>query len=441
MRMTVIGTGYLGAVHAACMADIGHEVLGVDSDPRKVELLRQGRPPFYEPGLDELLKDAVRGGRLSFATSLAEAARFADVHFICVGTPQRQDSHHADLRVLHAVVDELAPQLTRDSLIVGKSTVPVGTAAAISERIAGLAPPGIRVEVAWNPEFLREGTAVNDTLTPDRLVVGSDSSAAADVLRGVYQPMVAAGTPFISTDVSTAELVKVSSNAFLATKISFINVISDVCEAVGGDITTLSEALGQDSRIGPSYLTPGIGFGGSCLAKDVRAFVARATELGLADSISLLREVDEYNVRRRRLAVETAKDVLGGSLADQNVAVLGAAFKPDTDDVRDSPALHVAAAIQEQGAYVRVHDPKASENARAMAPSLDYAQSAEKACESADVVLHLTEWRQYRDLDPAALGSIVRRRRLVDGRNALPARRWQEAGWTVRGLGLGRAAS
>lgn len=440
MRMTVIGTGYLGVVHAACMADIGHEVLGVDTDPRKVELLRQGRPPFYEPGLDQLLKDAVRGGRLGFATSLADAATFADVHFVCVGTPQRQDSQHADLSALHAVIDDLVPQLTRDSLIVGKSTVPVGTAAAISERIAGLAPPGVRVEVAWNPEFLREGTAVNDTLTPDRLVVGSDSSAAADLLRGVYQPMVAAGTPFISTDFSTAELVKVSANAFLATKISFINVISDVCEAAGGDIKTLSEALGHDSRIGSSYLTAGIGFGGSCLAKDVRGFVARATELGLGDSIALLREVDEYNVRRRRLAVETTKDVLGGSLAHQNVAVLGAAFKPDTDDVRDSPALHVAAAIQDQGAYVRVHDPKANENARAMAPGLDYAQSAEKACESADVVLHLTEWRQYRDLDPAALGSIVRQRRLVDGRNALPAQRWQDAGWMVRGLGLGRAS-
>lgn len=435
MRMTVIGTGYLGVVHAACMADIGHDVLGIDTDPQKVALLMQGHPPFYEPGLDELLRSSVASGRLRFATSLAQAADFADLHFICVGTPQRPGSQHLELSGVHAVVDGLVPLLRRDSLIVGKSTVPVGTAAAIGCRIAGLAPPGIEVGIAWNPEFLREGRAVQDTLAPDRIVVGTESVAAAELLRIAYQPMLTAGLPFIATDLSTAELVKISANAFLATKISFINAVADVCEAAGGDISTLTEALGHDSRIGQSYLSAGIGFGGSCLAKDLRAFVARADELGAGDSVGLLREVDEYNLRRRSRAVEITADVLGGSLWEQNVAVLGAAFKPDTDDVRDSPALHVAAAMHELGARVRVHDPKANENARVAHPSLDYAPTAEKACEAADVVLHLTEWRQYRDIDPAALGAIVRQRRMVDGRNSLPVQRWLDAGWTVRGLG------
>ena len=435
MRMTVIGTGYLGAVHAACMADIGHHVLGVDADPARAGALADGVAPFYEPGFDELLARAVRSGRLRFSTSTAEAAAFADVHFICVGTPQQRDSEAADVTGVHAVVAELVPQLTRDCLLIGKSTVPVGTTSAIARKAASLARPGVRVEVAWNPEFLREGMAVRDTISPDRVVIGVTSDWSDAMLRSIYQPMLERGTPFISTDASTAELVKVSANAFLATKISFINAISDVCEAAGGDISTLSEALGHDSRIGRGYLSAGLGFGGSCLAKDIRAFVARAEELGAGASMSFLREVDLYNLRRRRQTVEIARDLVGGTFARRNVAVLGAAFKPDTDDVRDSPALEVAAAVHRQGAQVRVHDPKATENARAVMPSLDYMPSAELACDQADVVLHLTEWDQYRDLDPAALGAIVRRRRIIDGRNVLPPGRWLDAGWTVRTLG------
>ena len=435
MRMTVIGTGYLGAVHAACMADLGHEVLGVDTNRDRIEMLANGLAPFYEPGLDELLDRGVRNGSLRFTTSMAEAAEFADVHFVCVGTPQQDGADGADLRGLHSVIDELAPLLRRDALIIGKSTVPVGTATDLANRAAGLAPADVRVELAWNPEFLREGLAVEDTLYPNRIVVGVTSGAADATIRAIYRPLLSRGTPYISTDLHTAELVKVSANAFLATKLSFINAVSDMCEAAGADVVTLSEALGYDERIGSAYLSAGLGFGGSCLGKDVRAFIARARELGIEDSLSFLREVDEFNLRRRQRTAEMARDLVGGSFAGRNVAVLGAAFKPDTDDIRDSPALAVARAAQREGARVRVHDPKAMDNARAAYPELDFSPSAEKACEDADVVLHLTEWREYSDIDPEILGSLVRERRLIDARNKLPLDRWQAAGWSVRALG------
>jgi UDPglucose 6-dehydrogenase len=436
MRITVIGTGYLGAVHAACMADIGHEVLGVDVDVRKVEELAAGRPPFHEPGLGELLSRTVEAGRLRFGTSLAEAAEFGEVHFVCVGTPQQPGSYAADLKHVDAVVEGLAPHLHRPALVVGKSTVPVGTAARLAERLRELAPAGAAAELAWNPEFLREGFAIQDTLHPDRLVVGAVSTAADELLRTVYRPILDADrTPWISTDLATAELVKVSANAFLATKISFINAIADVCEAAGGDVTTLATAIGHDARIGPRFLSAGLGFGGGCLPKDIRAFMARAGELGVADALTFLREVDEINMRRRRRTLDVARELVGGSLLGRNVGVLGAAFKPDSDDVRDSPALNVAAMIQLQGAQVRVHDPAAIENARARFPTLDYTDDIEKACEQADLVLHLTEWQQYRDLDPARLAEHVRVPTVLDGRNALPTEQWAAAGWTVRALG------
>jgi UDPglucose 6-dehydrogenase len=436
MRITVIGTGYLGAVHAACMADIGHEVLGVDVDAHKIEALAAGRPPFHEPGLGELLARTVESGRLRFGTSLAEAAEFGEVHFVCVGTPQQPGSYAADLKHVEAVVEGLAPHLHRPALVVGKSTVPVGTAARLADRVRELAPVGAAAELAWNPEFLREGFAVKDTLHPDRLVVGVTSTAADDLLRAVYQPVLDADhTPWISTDLATAELVKVSANAFLATKISFINAIADVCDAAGGDVTTLATAIGHDARIGPRFLSAGLGFGGGCLPKDIRAFMARAGELGVADALVFLREVDEINMRRRRRTVDVARELVGGSFLGCNIAVLGAAFKPDSDDVRDSPALNVAAMIQLQGAQVRVHDPAAIDNARAVFPTLDYTDDIEKACEQADLVLHLTEWQQYRDLDPVRLAGHVRTATVLDGRNALPTDRWAAAGWTVRGLG------
>lgn len=434
MRLTVFGTGYLGAVHAACMAELGHEVLGVDVDTEKLAALAAGRPPFHEPGLGDVLARGVESGRLSFTTDVAAAAAFGDVHFVCVGTPQKAGSGAADLTYVDAVVDSLAPHLDRRTLVVGKSTVPVGTAARLAERLRERAPVGAQARLAWNPEFLREGFAVQDTLHPDRLVVGVTDADAEAELREVYAPILE-GTPWISTDLATAELVKVSANAFLATKISFINAIADVCEASGADVTTLATAIGHDARIGPRFLSAGLGFGGGCLPKDIRAFMARAGELGVADALTFLKEVDEINMRRRRRTVEVAREAVGGSFLGRTVAILGAAFKPDSDDVRDSPALNVAAMIQLQGAQVRVHDPAAMDNARALFPTLDYAPSAEKACEHADVVLHLTEWREYRELDPTELGSVVAQRNVVDARNALPVGRWQEAGWTIRALG------
>jgi UDPglucose 6-dehydrogenase len=414
------------------MADIGHEVLGVDVDEAKIAALAEGRPPFFEPGLPDLLARTHERGNLRFTTSLQEAAEFGDVHFVCVGTPQRKGSYAADMKYVDAVVEGLARHLDRPSLIVGKSTVPVGTAARLAARIAELAP---QAELAWNPEFLREGTAVKDTLEPDRLVVGVQSLSGEQLLREVYAPMISAGTPFLVTDMATAELVKVSANSFLATKISFINAISEVCEATGADIVQLAEAIGMDARIGPKFLAAGLGFGGGCLPKDIRAFYARGEELGLGKSLAFLREVDEINMRRRQRTVDVARELLGGSFLGRKVAVLGAAFKPDSDDIRDSPALNVAAAIQLQGGHVCVHDEEAVDNARAAFPALDYALEPAKACEGADVVLHLTEWKQYRELDPAALAAVTNTPRLLDARNALDREKWQAAGWTVRALG------
>jgi UDPglucose 6-dehydrogenase len=436
MRLTVLGTGYLGAVHAACMADLGHEVLGVDVDPRKVEMLGAGRSPFFEPGLDEVVSRAVESGRLRFSASLAEAADFGDVHFVCVGTPQKPGSGAADLSRIDAVVDGLAPHLHRATLVVGKSTVPVGTAQRMAARIAELAPAGAAAELAWNPEFLREGYAVQDTMRPDRIVVGVTSPRAEAVLKEVYATaLAAADTPWVATDLPTAELVKVSANAFLATKISFINAIAEVCDASGADVVTLAKAIGYDDRIGHRFLNAGLGFGGGCLPKDIRAFMARAGELGVSEVQYFLRQVDEINMGRRQRTAELAREMLGGSLLGSNVAVLGCAFKPNSDDVRDSPALNVAAALQLRGAQVRVHDPRATDNARAVFPTLDYTTDIVKACEQADLVLHLTEWAEYRELNAARLAEVVRAPRLLDARNVLAIAAWQAAGWTVQCLG------
>jgi UDPglucose 6-dehydrogenase len=437
MRVTVIGTGYLGAVHAAGMAEIGHEVLGVDSQPDRIATLAQGRAPFFEPFLPELLLKTTASGRLRFTTSLAEAAAFGEIHFVCVGTLQRPGSHAADLSQVEAVIDRLGPQLRRDCLVVGKSTVPVGTSARLAARLAHIVPRGIRAELAWNPEFLREGFAVADTLNPDRIVVGVSSALAQEALRRLYAPILATGTPFIVTDPATAELVKVSANAFLATKISFINAIAEICEVTGADVVTIADAIGYDNRIGRRFLNAGLGFGGGCLPKDIRAFMARARELGVGRALEFLRDIDEINMRCRRRVVELARQMAGGRFWGTRVAVLGAAFKPNSDDVRDSPALAVAAAIQQQGAQVRVHDPHALDNARAAVPALDYSVEPAKACEDADLVLHLTEWSEYRELDPAALARVVRQARLLDARTSLDVQRWRRAGWTVWAPGRG----
>jgi len=419
------------------MAELGHEVIGVDIDPGKIAKLSGGEIPFYEPGLAKVLRDNLAAGRVRFTTDYDEAADFADVHFLGVGTPQKKGEYGADLRHVNAVIDELVPRLTRPSVIVGKSTVPVGTAAELARRARGLARDGVDVEIAWNPEFLREGFAVHDTLHPDRIVVGvqPDSTRAEAALRELYGPLLADDVPFLVTDLQTAELVKVAANAFLATKISFINAISEVCEAADADVGMLADALGYDPRIGRKFLNAGLGFGGGCLPKDIRAFMARAGELGANQALTFLREVDSINMRRRTRMVELATTACGGSLLGANVAVLGAAFKPESDDVRDSPALNVAGMLQLNGANVNVYDPKAMENSRRLFPTLNYSVSALEACERADAVLVLTEWPEFVDLDPGTLADTVRAKVVVDGRNCLDRSRWTDAGWTLHALG------
>ncbi|MFC9240499.1 UDP-glucose dehydrogenase family protein [Streptomyces decoyicus] len=444
LKITVIGTGYLGATHAAAMAELGFEVLGLDVVPEKIEMLQRGEVPMYEPGLEELLRrhvDGIEGstGRLRFTTSYEEAGAFGDVHFVCVNTPQKHGEYACDMSYVENAFDSLAPYLTRPALVVGKSTVPVGSAARLAERLAAAAPAGAAAELAWNPEFLREGFAVKDTLHPDRIVVGVAGERAEELLREVYAAPIAEGSPFIVMDYPTSELVKTSANSFLATKISFINAMAEVCEAADGDVVKLAEAIGHDDRIGKKFLRAGIGFGGGCLPKDLRAFMARAGELGADQALTFLREIDSINMRRRGHMVELTRDAVGGGFLGKRVAVLGATFKPDSDDVRDSPALNVAGQIHLQGGQVTVYDPKGMENARRLFPTLAYADSALEAVRGADVVLHLTEWREFRELDPAALGDVVAERRILDGRNALDPELWRKAGWTYRALGRPRA--
>ncbi|POX39712.1 UDP-glucose 6-dehydrogenase [Streptomyces sp. Ru73] len=444
LKITVIGTGYLGATHAAAMAELGFEVLGLDIVPEKIEMLGRGEVPLYEPGLEELLRKHVAGlpgssGRLRFTTSWEEAGAFGDVHFVCVNTPQKHGEYACDMSYVDSAFESLAPHLTRPTLVVGKSTVPVGSAARLAKRLAELAPAGEEAELAWNPEFLREGFAVQDTLHPDRIVVGVASDRAESLLREVYATPLAEGSPFVVMDYPTAELVKTAANSFLATKISFINAMAEICEAADGDVMKLAEAIGHDERIGKKFLRAGVGFGGGCLPKDLRAFMARAGELGADQALTFLREIDSINMRRRGHMVELAREAVGGGFLGKRVAVLGATFKPDSDDVRDSPALNVAGQIHLQGGQVTVYDPKGMENARRVFPTLGYAPTALDAVRGADVVLHLTEWREFRELDPATLGEVAAHRRILDGRNALDPELWRKAGWTYRALGRPRA--
>ena len=434
MRLSVIGCGYLGAVHAAAMASLGHDVVGIDVDEKKVGSLSEGIPPFVEPGLQELLTEGIASGRLRFTTSFAEA-KGSRVHFIGVGTPQLRDSDAADLTFVNAAVDALLPYVSENDVVAGKSTVPVGTAAALAPRIQQAG-----ATLAWNPEFLREGWAVKDTIEPDRLVVGIDATddgvLAADTLREVYHVAVAAGTPFIVTDYATAELVKVAANAFLATKISFINAMAEIAEVTGADVTQLADALGHDERIGRRFLGAGIGFGGGCLPKDIRAFSARAEELGRGESVAFLREVDAINLRRRDRAVQLVVDSLGGSVFNRHITVLGAAFKPHSDDVRDSPALHAAVRLRGLGAWVTVTDPAAIENARRVHPQLNYVEDRDEAMRGAEVVLMVTEWDEYRrQLSPEHAATLTAGRIVVDGRNCLDSVAWRAAGWTYFGMG------
>jgi UDPglucose 6-dehydrogenase len=432
VRVTVIGAGYLGLTHAVCLADLGHDVLAIDVDADRIEQAARGEAPFFEPGLEPLLRKNLDAGRLRFGAGYAEAGEFGEVHFLCVGTPQGSETGAADLSDLHAAADALAPHLRPGSLVVGKSTVPVGTARALLDRLRRSAPDPSQVDLAWNPEFLREGHAVQDSLTPDRFVFGVTSPTAGQALRDVYARPLAAGIPALTMDLETAELVKVAANAFLATKISFINAMAEVCEASGADVMQLADALGHDERIGRKFLGPGLGFGGGCLPKDIRAFRATAAGLGVGSVVDLLGTVDTINLSRRERVIDLAREAAGGTLDGTKVAVLGVAFKPNSDDIRDSPSLDICARLAGAGAVVSVHDPVAMPNASRARPELGFAGSVFEAAEGAQVVLHLTEWADYRAIDPAALGAVVARRYLIDARCALDAAAWQDAGWAVR---------
>lgn len=439
-RITVIGTGYLGATHAICMAVLGYDVLGVDVDAAKIDALASGRVPFFEPGLPEKLREAMDAGRLRFTTDFDEAAEFGDVHFICVGTPQAPGSHAADLRYVDSAFTELARRITRKALLVGKSTVPVGSADRLTALVQEVSPIGVELELAWNPEFLREGFAVEDTLHPDRLVFGVASGWAETQLRRVFAPILQEGTPVVVSDLRTAELVKAAANSFLATKISYINAMAEICEATGADVTLLAEALSHDARIGGKFLKPGLGFGGGCLPKDIRAFRHRAEELGVGDSIAFLDQIDQINLRRRTRTVDLARELAGGDLTGVRVAALGAAFKPNSDDVRDAPALDVARMLYMEGAKVVVYDPEANVNAHRVYPDLDYVDSLGEAVLDAQVVLLLTEWDEFKDADPVAIGALVADRRIIDTRNVLDAHAYRTAGWELRALGRPAAA-
>ena len=431
LKLSVIGTGYLGATHAACMASLGFEVIGFDTEVSKIELLSKGKVPFYEPDLEELLAEQIKAGRLRFTKDIAELAD-VDVHFICVGTPQVKGGNAADLTYVNSALESIARIVKPGGLVVGKSTVPVGTATRLRNRLIELNP---NADLAWNPEFLREGFAVEDTLRPNRLVVGVTNDNSEKILKEVYAINLKENTPWVRADLPTAELVKVAANSFLATKISFINAMAEICEAAGGDVTILAKAIGYDPRIGSRFLQAGIGFGGGCLPKDIRAFMARAEELGAKQAVEFLKEVDAINLRARQRIIELVRRDLSEDLVGKKVAILGAAFKPDSDDVRDSPALDIAAQIQAAGAIVTVHDPKAIANAQKRFPVLKFAEDINNTLKDADIVLHLTEWKIYRDINPGQVKSLVKTAIMIDGRNALDRDAWRAAGWKFRALG------
>ena len=431
LKLSVIGTGYLGATHAACMASLGFEVIGYDTETSKIELLSKGKVPFYEPELEDLLAEQIKSGRLTFTTNINDLAD-ADVHFICVGTPQIKGGNAADLKYVDSALEAIAKIVKPGGLVVGKSTVPVGTATRLRSRLLELNP---KADLAWNPEFLREGFAVEDTLRPNRLVVGVVNDSAEKILKEVYASNLKENTPWVRADLPTAELVKVAANSFLATKISFINAMAEICEAAGGDVTVLAKAIGYDPRIGSRFLQAGIGFGGGCLPKDIRAFMARAEELGAKQAVEFLKEIDAINLRARQRIIELVRKDLSENLQGKKVAILGAAFKPDSDDVRDSPALDIAAQIQAAGAVVIVHDPKAIANAQKRFPALQFAEDINSTLKDAEIVLHLTEWKIYREINPAEVKFLVKSAIMIDGRNALDRELWQSAGWKFRALG------
>jgi len=432
LKITVIGLGYLGATTAVAFAKLGHEVIGIDSDLKKLESLSAGQVPFYEPGLDEALLEVIASGNLRFKTEHDAESRDALIHLLCVGTPQSKTGLGADTSYLFNALDSLAPFLNEDALVAGKSTVPVGTAAELAKHLA--TKVNFEPHLAWNPEFLREGTALQDSLLPDRVVIGVNEAWSEKLLRLLYEPITNQGVPLLTVDIPTAELVKVAANSFLATKISFINAMAEIAEVAGADAVKLSEAIGLDERIGNKFLKSGIGFGGGCLPKDIRGFVARAEELGVGHAVGFLKEVEAINLRRRSRVIELAQEELG-DLTGRRVTILGAAFKPETDDIRDSPAMAVTEQFWMAGAKVVIHDPKALENVRRVYPQLETEDSLHASVRGAEIVVLTTEWKQYREVDPGLLGQKVTNRLIIDGRNVLDVQKWNEANWQVIALG------
>ena len=432
VKVSVIGLGYLGATHAVAMAKLGHQVLAIEPDQSKLDSLRSGALPFHEPGLDKALVEVLEQGLITFSNSHNEASREVELHFICVGTPQLDGSDKADTSYVFQAARDLAKYISEDAVVVGKSTVPVGTASQLRDEISKSA--GFAVHLGWNPEFLREGTALEDSLNPDRIVIGADDQKTVDVVRQCYQLVIDKGTPFLELDIPTAELVKVSANAFLATKISFINAMAEIAEVSGADAVALAKAIGYDERIGNKFLRTGIGFGGGCLPKDIRGFAARAEELGVGSSVEFLRSVDEINLRRRDRVIELAKAELR-DLANKKITVLGISFKPDSDDLRDSPALEISQRLAAHGAKVVVHDPVALGALKNKDGSLERAADVFDALTDADLVILGTEWREYKELDPVKVAEKVRVRTVIDGRNVLDVAKWQSAGFRVLALG------
>ncbi|MFI6941646.1 UDP-glucose dehydrogenase family protein [Streptomyces sp. NPDC050418] len=436
MRISVIGCGHLGAPHAAAMADLGHDVIGVELDPDMCRTLRSGHSPFYEKGLDALLATHVPSGRLRFTTDLAEAAAFADLHFIAVGTPLDADGQGYDMGQVIGAVRSLAPLLTRPCTVVGKSTVTVGTVARLERILAEQAVAG--VDLVWNPEFLREGHAVEDTLYPDRIVAGLSSAEAQKAIEAVYAPILARGdAELIVTDPATAEVLKSAANSFLATKISFINAMAEVCALSGADVKAVAHGIGIDHRIGHAGMRPGIGYGGGCLPKDVRAFAHRMGEIGATGAATLLQAVEGVNHGRVDAAVTLVEEAFGGPLAGARIAFLGAAFKAGTSDIRNSPALALAGRLRAEGARPVVFDPEAVHSARRAHPEHAYADTLEEALAGADVTVIATEWPQFSEDAglPATAARTVAARQLVDIRTVVDPLDWTVAGWTVRQLG------
>lgn len=414
------------------MASIGHQVFAYDIEPKRISQLNQGILPFYEPDLEDLLNTVLRSGNLKFTSDIAEAIGSSDVHFLCVGTPQSESSGAADLSQVRTAIHEITPHLKQNSVVVGKSTVPVGTAEWVLDYFKSNS--NNEIHLVWNPEFLREGFAVQDTLHPDRIVLGSKNGAGTNAVLEIYQAMISYGTPVIHSNFSTAELVKVAANAFLATKISFINAFSDLCDKVGGDVTVLADAIGYDSRIGRKFLNAGIGFGGGCLPKDIRALQASAGEFDLFDSFNFLSEVDKINQSRKNKIIELAELNLG-HLKGKKITILGASFKPNSDDVRDSPAIEIAKLLLKSGAEVVIHDPVSLDALKLKYPFLVSANDVKTALADSDLTLHLTEWSDYRNLNPRELAPLVHSRIIIDGRNVLDGEIWKDAGWKIIFLG------